>query len=75
MITIMKKGTRTAEVKDHKLVSKYEEDGWTKDSTAKAEEPVKAHLKPTKKFSGFKNEDSDTAVVTPAENNEASNNN
>lgn len=69
----MKKGTRTAEVKDPKLVSKYEEEGWSKDSTAKAEEPVKATLKPTKKFSGFKVEDSDTAVVTPAENEEASN--
>lgn len=70
----MKKGTRTKDVKDPKLVSKYEEDGWTKDSTVKAEEPVKATLKPTKKFSGFKaTEDSDTAVVTPAENEEASN--
>ena len=72
----MKKGTRTAEVKDPKLVSKYEEDGWSKDSTAKAEEPIKATLKPVKRFSAsLKNEDSDTAVVTPAENNEASNNN
>ena len=68
MITIMKKGTRTKEVKDPKLVPMYEEDGWTKDS-AKAED-VKATLKPTKKFSASfkKDEDSDTAVVTPAEN-------
>tara|TARA_R100000734_G_C3222886_1_gene33733 strand:- start:241 stop:522 length:282 start_codon:yes stop_codon:yes gene_type:complete len=77
MVTIMKKGTRTAEVKDSKLVSMYEDDGWTKHSTAKAEEPVKATLKPVKKFSAssVKVEDSGTAVETPAENNEASNNN
>jgi len=74
MTTIMKRRTRTVEVKDPKLVSMYEKEGWETVSKSKDSEP-KAVLKPTKKFSGFNNdvEDSEPAEVTPAVNEEASN--
>ena len=61
----MKKGNNTKDVYDSKLVKTYEKKGWV--VVDAPESPVRAALKPTKKFTEIiENDESETVDETPA---------